>query len=75
VCQGNHDRVTAHIRIVHGPQMDLDHTIARPILRPDLDRMNDNDNRLFGITAQIALARRGWSAVAATAQHCLSTGC
>jgi len=55
--------------------MDLDHTIARPILRPDLDRMNDNDNRLFGITAQIALARRGWSAVAATAQHCLSTGC
>ncbi len=25
-----------------------------PILRLDLDRMDDNDNRLFGITAQIA---------------------
>jgi hypothetical protein len=24
------------------------------ILRLDLDRMDDNDNRLFGVTAQIA---------------------
>ena len=28
--------------------------ITQPILRLDLDRMDDNDNRLFGITAQIA---------------------
>jgi hypothetical protein len=27
---------------------------AQPIVRLDLDRMDDNDNRLFGITAQIA---------------------
>lgn len=27
---------------------------AQPIVRFDLDRMDDNDNRLFGITAQIA---------------------
>ncbi|MDH2356658.1 hypothetical protein QCM80_39450 [Bradyrhizobium sp. SSUT112] len=27
---------------------------TQPILRLDLDRMDDNDNRLFGITAQIA---------------------
>lgn len=27
---------------------------TQPILRVDLDRMDDNDNRLFGITAQIA---------------------
>lgn len=36
----------------------LNQTLARaftqPILRLDLDRMDDNDNRLFGITAQIA---------------------
>ena len=29
---------------------------TQPILRVDLDRMDDNDNRLFGITAQIAWA-------------------
>jgi hypothetical protein len=28
--------------------------LTQPILRLDLDRMDDNDNRLFGITAQIA---------------------
>ncbi|MCP1747279.1 hypothetical protein ABIF65_009201 [Bradyrhizobium japonicum] len=27
---------------------------TQPILRLDLDRIDDNDNRLFGITAQIA---------------------
>lgn len=27
---------------------------TQPILRLDLDRMDDNDNRLFGVTAQIA---------------------
>ena len=27
---------------------------TQPILRLDLDRMDDNDNRLFGITALIA---------------------
>lgn len=27
---------------------------TQPVLRLDLDRMDDNDNRLFGITAQIA---------------------
>jgi hypothetical protein len=27
---------------------------TQPILRLDFDRMDDNDNRLFGITAQIA---------------------
>ena len=27
---------------------------TQPIARLDLDRMDDNDNRLFGITAQIA---------------------
>jgi hypothetical protein len=27
---------------------------AQPIVRLDLDRMDDNDNRLFGVTAQIA---------------------
>jgi hypothetical protein len=26
----------------------------QPIVRLDLDRMDDNDNRLFGVTAQIA---------------------
>ncbi|NPU12297.1 hypothetical protein HL666_16105 [Bradyrhizobium sp. 83002] len=29
---------------------------TQPLLRLDLDRMDDNDNRLFGITAQIAWA-------------------
>lgn len=29
---------------------------TQPILRVDLDRMDDNDNRLFGVTAQIAWA-------------------
>ncbi|MBH5373418.1 hypothetical protein [Bradyrhizobium glycinis] len=29
-------------------------SFTQPILRLDLDRMDDNDNRLFGITAQIA---------------------
>jgi len=29
---------------------------TQPILRLDLDRMDDDDNRLFGITAQIAWA-------------------
>jgi hypothetical protein len=28
--------------------------VTQPIVRLDLDRMDDNDNRLFGITAQIA---------------------
>ncbi|WP_027553369.1 hypothetical protein [Bradyrhizobium sp. Cp5.3] len=32
----------------------LAHSFTQPILRLDLDRMDDNDNRLFGITAQIA---------------------
>ena len=27
---------------------------TQPIVRFDLDRMDDDDNRLFGITAQIA---------------------
>ena len=27
---------------------------TQPILRLDLDRMDDDDNRLFGVTAQIA---------------------
>jgi hypothetical protein len=27
---------------------------TQPIVRFDLDRMDDNDNRLFGVTAQIA---------------------
>jgi hypothetical protein len=27
---------------------------TQPILRLDLDRMDHNDNRLFGITAQVA---------------------
>jgi len=27
---------------------------TQPIVRVDLDRMDDNDNRLFGVTAQIA---------------------
>jgi hypothetical protein len=27
---------------------------TQPIVRFDLDRMDDNDNRLFGITAQVA---------------------
>jgi hypothetical protein len=27
---------------------------TQPVLRLDLDRMDDNDNRQFGITAQIA---------------------
>jgi hypothetical protein len=27
---------------------------TQPIVRLDLDRMDDNDNRLFGVTAQIA---------------------
>jgi len=29
---------------------------TQPIVRLDLDRMDDNDNRLFGVTAQIAWA-------------------
>ncbi len=29
-------------------------TGTQPIVRFDLDRMDDNDNRLFGVTAQIA---------------------
>lgn len=29
-------------------------SFTQPILRLDLDRMDDNDNRLFGLTAQIA---------------------
>ena len=32
----------------------LAQAFTQPILRLDLDRMDDNDNRLFGITAQIA---------------------
>jgi hypothetical protein len=32
----------------------LAESFTQPILRFDLDRMDDNDNRLFGITAQIA---------------------
>ncbi|MGX4803219.1 hypothetical protein [Bradyrhizobium guangdongense] len=32
-------------------------TFTQPILRLDLDRMDDNDNRLFGISAQIAWIR------------------
>lgn len=32
----------------------LAEAFTQPILRLDLDRMDDNDNRLFGITAQIA---------------------
>ncbi|MDD1529973.1 hypothetical protein C7U92_21490 [Bradyrhizobium sp. WBOS7] len=32
----------------------LAESFMQPILRLDLDRMDDNDNRLFGITAQIA---------------------
>lgn len=32
----------------------LAQSFTQPILRLDLDRMDDNDNRLFGITAQIA---------------------
>ena len=31
---------------------------AQPIVRIDLDRMDDNDNRLFGVTAQIAWVRK-----------------
>ena len=27
---------------------------TQPVVRLDLDRMDDNDNRLFGVTAQIA---------------------
>jgi hypothetical protein len=27
---------------------------TQPLVRLDLDRMDDNDNRLFGVTAQIA---------------------
>jgi hypothetical protein len=34
----------------------LAESFTQPILRLDLDRMDDNDNRLFGITAQI-----GWT--------------
>lgn len=30
------------------------HPFTQPIVRLDLDRMDDNDNRLFGVTAQIA---------------------
>jgi hypothetical protein len=40
-----------------GAQIDgrtLAESFTQPILRLDLDRMDDNDNRLFGITAQIA---------------------
>jgi hypothetical protein len=29
-------------------------SFTQPIVRLDLDRMDDNDNRLFGVTAQIA---------------------
>lgn len=32
----------------------LAESFTQPILRLDLDRMDDNDNRLFGVTAQIA---------------------
>ncbi|MGX4801598.1 hypothetical protein [Bradyrhizobium guangdongense] len=32
----------------------LAESFTQPILRLDLDRMDDNDNRLFGITAQIS---------------------
>jgi hypothetical protein len=32
----------------------LAEAFTQPVLRLDLDRMDDNDNRLFGITAQIA---------------------
>ncbi len=32
----------------------LAESFPQPVLRLDLDRMDDNDNRLFGITAQIA---------------------
>jgi hypothetical protein len=32
----------------------LAESFTQPVLRLDLDRMDDNDNRLFGITAQIA---------------------
>lgn len=32
----------------------LAESFTQPLLRLDLDRMDDNDNRLFGITAQIA---------------------
>lgn len=32
------------------------HPFTQPIVRLDLDRMDDNDNRLFGVTAQIAWA-------------------
>jgi hypothetical protein len=28
-------------------------SFTQPILRLDLDRMDDNDNRLFGVTAEI----------------------
>jgi hypothetical protein len=31
---------------------------TEPIVRLDLDRMDDNDNRLFGVTAQIAWVPR-----------------
>ena len=29
-------------------------TLTNPVVRLDLDCMDDNDNRLFGVTAQIA---------------------
>jgi hypothetical protein len=29
-------------------------SFTQPIVRLDLDRMDDNDNRLFGVTAQVA---------------------
>jgi len=29
------------------------HSFTQPILRLDLDRMDDNDNRLFGVTAEV----------------------
>ena len=29
-------------------------SFTQPIVQLDLDRMDDNDNRLFGVTAQIA---------------------
>jgi hypothetical protein len=29
-------------------------SFTQPTVRLDLDRMGDNDNRLFGVTAQIA---------------------
>ena len=50
VCRNDHGSVAPTLRSVQTPRRCL----TQPTLRLDLDRMDHNDNRLFGITTQIS---------------------